>query len=130
PFRGETPLDTLMQVLDSEPVLPRLLNRTLPGDLETICLKCLRKDPRLRYRSASDLAADLGRFLEGEPILARAMSTQERVWRWARRHPAGTLAIALMLVALAIGIVGQTRFTRELREELDRTERTQRELQI
>jgi len=101
PFRAETPLDTLLQVLESEPVSPRLLNPKLPRDLETITLKCLQKEPRGRYASAQELADDLGRYLSGEPIKARPSTTTERVVRWARRNPmiAG-LATALLVVLI------------------------------
>src|SRR5205823_3791492 len=71
PFRAETPLDTLMQVIDTDPVPPHLLNPKIDADLETICLKCLEKDPQLRYPSADILAHDLQRYLNGDAISAR-----------------------------------------------------------
>jgi hypothetical protein len=79
PFRAETPLDTLMQVLECDPAPPRLLNANVERDLETICLKCLEKDPRRRYANAADLAADLERFLAGEPIATRSLNLVDRV---------------------------------------------------
>lgn len=103
PFRAETPVDTLRQVIDTEPVSPRLLNAKTPRDLETICLKCLAKKPHQRYESARDLAEELARFLNRQPILARPISPATRTWRWAQRKPvrAGlTFLLLLMLVLL------------------------------
>src|SRR4051794_36324019 len=71
PFRADTPLDTILQVLSEEPVRPRQLNAKAPRDLETVCLRCLAKDPKKRYSSAAALAEDLHRFRAGEPIQAR-----------------------------------------------------------
>jgi tetratricopeptide (TPR) repeat protein len=102
PFRGETPLDTLQQVLHVEPVSPMQLQPRLPRDLQTICLKCLQKAPRDRYASALDLAEDLRRFLAGEPILARPAGPWERVAKWARRRP----AVAALLLVTALATVG------------------------
>ncbi len=87
PFRGETPLDTLVQVRTIEPVRPGLLNPRLSPDLETIVLKCLEKEPARRYESARALADDLGRLLEHRPIHARPVSRARQAWRWCRRHP-------------------------------------------
>jgi WD40 repeat protein len=106
PFVGEALTDTLEQVLNSEPVAPRLLNPSVPHDLQTVCLKCLEKEPDKRYATAQDLTAELGRFLNDEPIQARPITRAERVWRWCQRKPAlaGTLAAALLLLsALFIG---------------------------
>jgi serine/threonine protein kinase len=102
PFRAATMLDTLLQVLEQEPVPPRQLQSKTPRDLETICLMCLRKEPARRYASAADLAEDLRRFQAGEPIRARPVGTWERSAKWVRRNPvvAGmTAAVALTLLS-------------------------------
>lgn len=104
PFVGETPLATVMHVLNNEPVPVTSLQPNVPRDLETICLKCLRKEPRRRYGSALELAEDLQRFLRDEPIRARPVSTPEMLFRWVRRHPApaGLLATGLLAPAVAL----------------------------
>jgi serine/threonine-protein kinase len=88
PFEAPTALETLTQVLELEPVAPRHLNKNVPRDLQTICLKCVEKEPHRRYASAQELAEDLERFLSGEPILARPLGPLGRYLRWGRRHPA------------------------------------------
>jgi serine/threonine protein kinase/WD40 repeat protein len=100
PFRAETPLATLAQVLETEVVSPRLLNPTIPRDLETICLRCLQKDPARRYVSASALRHDLLAFLNGRPIAARPVSWVERTWRWTRSNKAAASGIVASSVAM------------------------------
>src|SRR5262249_40272595 len=104
PFTGETPLNTVLQVLHNEPVPVTCLQPNVPRDLETICLKCLRKVPRQRYGSALELAEDLQRFLRGESIRARPVPVLEQLWRWVRRHPvaAGLLAAGLLAPLVAL----------------------------
>jgi tetratricopeptide (TPR) repeat protein len=105
PFRGETATDTERQVIEEEPVPPARLNPKVPRDLETICLKCLHKDPERRYTDAAALAEDVRRFLDGRPIQARRISPMEHAWRWCRRNPsAAALAVmVLVLVGLSVG---------------------------
>jgi Flp pilus assembly protein TadD len=103
PFRAESAAETVYQVLTQDPVPPRRLNAKVPRDLETICLKCLRKDPRLRYADADALADDLRRFLRGEPIAARPENGLQRLARRVRRRPALSASIAAgTLLALAM----------------------------
>jgi eukaryotic-like serine/threonine-protein kinase len=93
-------------VLNRDPVSPRLLNPSVARDLETICLKCLEKDPARRYPSAHELAGDLERYLQGETILARPVSPPEKAWRWCRRKPALAGSLAACAVALVVGFIG------------------------
>jgi hypothetical protein len=102
PFQAESLAQTLDLVLHSDPVAPRLLNPSVPRDLETICLKCLEKEPSRRYPTAQALADELGRFQAGEPILARPIGPAGKVWRWCRRKPevatlAGVAALLFLL---------------------------------
>jgi hypothetical protein len=101
PFRAATTFDTVLQVIENEPVPPTQLNAKVPRDLETICLCCLRKEPSRRYATAAALGEDLARFLAGEPILARPVGRGERVLKWARRKP-GLAALSGALIILAI----------------------------
>src|SRR5207247_6001743 len=110
PFVGEVLTDALEQVLNAEPVLPRLLNPSLPRDLETICLKCLEKEPDKRYVTAHALADELGRFLNHEPVQARPVTRAERVWRWCRRKPALASFIAATALLLLTVLVGSPIF--------------------
>ena len=105
PFHGETPTETLRMVIDSECVSPRILRPGLARDLETICLKCLEKDPVRRYPSAASLGEDLERFLQGEPIKARPISVRLRTAKWVRRRPVHAAAL-LLVTLLASGMVG------------------------
>jgi formylglycine-generating enzyme required for sulfatase activity len=107
PFQGATVLDTLEQVRTQEPVPPSRLQPKVPRDLETICLKCLQKEPAQRYRSALALADDLHRFRGGEPIVARPVGPLRRAVKWARRRPAvaGLLAALLAVTCLGLGLV-------------------------
>jgi WD40 repeat protein/serine/threonine protein kinase/Flp pilus assembly protein TadD len=107
PFKAATSLDTVLQVVSEEPVPPSRLNPKLPRDLETICLKCLRKQPGRRYASALALAEDLQRLCAGEPIQARPVGRLERSGKWMKKHPAASalyamigLVVATLLVAM------------------------------
>jgi serine/threonine protein kinase len=105
PFRAATAAETLLQVRDADPVPPSRLQPGVPRDLETVCLKCLGKDPDRRYATAGELADDLRRFRDGRPVRARPAGAAERAWRWARRNPALTAAGAVAGLAVA-GVVG------------------------
>jgi tetratricopeptide (TPR) repeat protein/tRNA A-37 threonylcarbamoyl transferase component Bud32 len=105
PFRGETVLDTLMQVKTAEPVAPSRIQEKVPRDLETICLKCLRKEPAKRYATAGALAEDLRRYLHNEPITARPVPWWERAYKWAYREPAYA-ALAAAGVVFLIFLLG------------------------
>jgi WD40 repeat protein len=105
PFAGATVADTLRAVREDEPVSLRRLNAQVPADLETICLKCLQKEPAKRYATAQDLANDLRRFLENRPILAQPVGLAGKVGRWCRRKPAlATLGAAVLFLLLVVVI--------------------------
>jgi eukaryotic-like serine/threonine-protein kinase len=103
PFKGATALSTLEQVVSQEPVAPSRFQRQIPRDLETICLKCLEKQPGKRYGSAEKLADDLHRFLSGRPIVARPLGPWGRAWKWAKRRPREA---SLTAAVVAIGVMG------------------------
>jgi serine/threonine-protein kinase len=130
PFRAETAAETVQQVIYQEPASPSRLNAKVPRDLETICLKCLRKEPERRYASATVLADDLRRFLEGRPIQARPVGWAARLWRWGRRNPAvaAQVLVALALVGLTVGsVLWLERQHAKQREETERQQAEQRE---
>src|SRR5262249_50303440 len=107
PFRAESAAETVQQVIYQEPAPPSRLNAKVPRDLETICLKCLHKEPERRYASAAALADDLKRFLEGRPIEAGPLSWGAGLWRWRRRNPAAAAQVvaALTIAGLTLGSV-------------------------
>jgi WD40 repeat protein len=132
PFQAATTLDTLLQVLEQPPVPPRRLNPQADRDLETICLKCLAKEPRGRYGSAEALAEDLERWLRGEPIVARPTPAWERAAKWVKRRPAiaGLVAALVAMAAVGFGLVWwqwqEAEDQRELAENAQRSAEGQR----
>jgi tRNA A-37 threonylcarbamoyl transferase component Bud32 len=118
PFRADSPLETLRQVRDCEPASPRILNPIVPRDLETICLKCLAKDTQQRYVNAAEVAEELGRFLDGEPIRARPISTPARMARWAGRHPLASGVMLTTAVLLLVVSAATLSVARQLEQQL------------
>lgn len=104
PFRSATGFETIRQVIEGDLVSPRRLNSQIPLDLETICLKCLEREPSRRYQSADEVAAELRRYLNGEPIHARRVSPIIHAWRWCRRYPAVASLGGAVLASLLLGI--------------------------
>jgi hypothetical protein len=129
PFRAETPLDTLMQVLEREPARPRSLNAQVDLDLETICLTCLQKEAGKRYASAEALAEDLERWLRGEPILARPVGSLGRFVRWCHRNPVVAGLAAAVAVSLLAGTVISTYFAIEANNRRERAEAAEDDLE-
>jgi tetratricopeptide (TPR) repeat protein len=108
PFKGETPIETVRMVIDADPVPPSQLVPRVARDLETICLKCLSKPPHKRYATAAAFAADLTRYLKGEPIEARRTLIHERAIKWSKRHPLRALlsaSAALIIVLAPLGVM-------------------------
>jgi WD40 repeat protein len=131
PFKGATALDTVLQVVHEEPVRPRYLRPDLPRDLETICLKCLTKEPGRRYATADALADDLYRFRKGKPILARPVSLPERAWKWAKQRPVPAALLLGILLVSWLGFAGVTWQWREanLARDAALAEEEEKELQ-
>jgi hypothetical protein len=124
PFKAATALETIQQVVSDEPVRPSQLQTKVPRDLETICLKCLHKEPSRRYATARDLAEDLRRFLKGEPIVARPVGQLERTAKWIKRNPVVTTLLTAIVVSLVVGAtVGYVNY-RDAREQ-ERIARTE-----
>jgi eukaryotic-like serine/threonine-protein kinase len=117
PFVGPTPIDTIQQVVSNDPVPPSRLQPNVDRDLETICMKCLEKDPQRRYGSAAELADDLQRFLDNKPIVARPVTRLERLKKWCKRNPRvaalSSLAASLAVVLLAGGYVSAAVISRQ-----------------
>lgn len=121
PFHANNVWDTIAKVRTEDPVPPKQHNAKIPKDLQTICLKCLEKDPSKRYSSAEALAEDLRRYRNNEPISARPVGTAERLVKWIKRRPAQASLIAVSLTALLTLIVGGMWFNGQLREQVIRT---------
>jgi formylglycine-generating enzyme required for sulfatase activity/tetratricopeptide (TPR) repeat protein len=120
PFRAATAVDTLLQVTNADPVPPRRLQPSAPRDLETICLKCLEKNPERRYAAAGALADDLRCFLDGETITARPAGLPERAVKWVRRRPVVAGLLALILLLTFVGLTAVIWEYRQARFERDR----------
>jgi hypothetical protein len=122
PFKAATALDTILQVVADEPVPPSQLQSRTPRDLETICLKCLQKEPARRYESAAALADDLRRFAEGRPIVARPVGRLERAAKWVRRNPLLAGVSAALVLVLVIGAAVSIGFGIDAREQAKRAQ--------
>jgi WD40 repeat protein len=110
PFQAASHHETLRHVREEEPAPPQRLNPQVTPDLETVCLKCLAKEPHKRYPTAKALAEDLARFEDGRPVLARPVGRVERCWRWCRRNPALAAALAAAAASLVGGAAGAMAF--------------------
>lgn len=118
PFQAASSIETLSQVKEQEPLRPSLMVRSVPRDLETICLKCLEKPVEKRYRTAEDLSDDLGRYLRGEPIVARPIGRVGRTIKWAKRRPALAALYVVTVVSVVTLMIGGAWYNRRLRAAL------------
>ncbi|MBN8246936.1 MAG: protein kinase, partial [Verrucomicrobia bacterium] len=132
PFEAGSPVETVIQVREREPIRPGDLEPGIDRDLETVVLKCLEKDPAARYGTALELAEDLDRFVKDMPVLARPVSTSVRAWRWTRRHPLvstlGAIAALLLVTVIVGGSAMILRIWEESRLKDEATARARREL--
>lgn len=126
PFEADSEPATIQKVIHSEPPAPRRLTLDIPRDLETICLKCLEKEPRKRYATADALAADLRAYLDGRPIAARPITLAEQGWKWAKRHPTRAALFAAGVVLVVAAAVTAAQVGATLRAERERAERMSR----
>src|SRR5262249_45289586 len=117
PFLAATPYDTIRQVVSDDPVPVRNLQPRTPRDLETICHRCLEKEPVRRYQSAAELADELDRYLRGEPVLARPGGSLERAVKWVSRRPTLAALIAVSVLALVGGTAVSTYFALEAQQK-------------
>lgn|GEM_PF-5033220 len=128
PFQAANPMETLRQVVERDPVAPRQLNSQVDLDLDTICLKCLEKDPQRRYQSAQELVDELNRFLAGQPIQARRISSLDRTHRWCRRNPVTTGLLSALVLAIVGGVSGiawqwgQAEYQKNLTQQAEESE--------
>jgi serine/threonine protein kinase len=122
PFQGASAVETVMMVTSQETLPPSRLQPKTPRDLETICLKCLQKEPAKRYANCFELAEDLRRFQAGEPILARPIGQTERLWRWCKRNPRLAGMISTISILLVTGFVGSTWAAVTIRQERNQKE--------
>ncbi len=129
PFQAATPLETVLLVLEKDPARPRSLDGHVNRDLETVCLKCLQKEPARRYRSAEELADELERWLRGEPIQARPVGRWERAVKWARRRPAVAALVAVSLAAAAALLVVGLVYDARLRDASHAAEEARRDVE-
>jgi eukaryotic-like serine/threonine-protein kinase len=106
PFVASSVAETLAQVQTADPVSPTILNPHLPGDLKTICLRCLEKEPGRRYQTAQELGQDLGHFLNGETIMARSVGPAGKTWRWCQRKPVVAALSAAVVMVFLLGFAG------------------------
>lgn len=125
PFQSDNPMETLRQVLHRDPIPPRQLNSSVPRDLETVCLKCLNKEPRRRYESADALADELRRYLAGQPIHARPISGVERAARLCRRNPTVSTSLGAVVLSLAAGLGAASYFALLEKHRADELSMTQ-----